>query len=143
MSSVEDKVSSFIKTREGKVFGIKLGSDEYLYSLESKRGEPWEPPDTEGSSVKVEWAPYEKDGKTKRYITTIETLAASAPEAPESAPASPDGQFRSPQDFRRTSALAQSVLRHNGPGSMTAEPATDEDIILTALRFEKYLGSGE
>lgn len=140
MPVVEDRVSGFIKTREGKVFGLKIRDENYLYSFEDKRGEPWEPPETTGSAVRFEWEPYEKDGKTKRYITVIQTLAASqdvTPEAPSGAGEARDGQFRSPLDFRRTSALAQAVAFH----AQDATPSVTE-VIKTAAVMEKYLEGG-
>lgn len=140
MPVVEDRVSGFIKDREGNVFGLKVRTEDYLYSFESKRGEPWEPPETTGSAVRFEWEPYEKDGKTKRYITVIQTLAASqdvTPEAPSEPGGARDGQFRSPLDFRREKALEQAVAYY--AASPDVKP---DEVIATASIFEKYLEGG-
>ena len=68
--------------------------------------------------------------------------ATSASSEPDVVYGQEDGQFRSPKDFRRTSALAQAVAYH-GPNGRQDTELDREDVILTAQRFEKYLGTGE
>ena len=121
-------------------YGGKLGQDEdwLNWSKEEYRHDPWEADKVKkGDVVEVEWA---ESDKGKGYISSIKITGASqdvTPERGESPQDVPDGEFRSPRDFRRTSALAQAVQRH------AIEPETDnEDIIRTAQRFEAYLASG-
>lgn len=73
-----------------------------------------------------------------RWINGLEFISQSQDVTPETA-SEPreDGQFRSPLDFRRTSALAQSVAYYVG----VTDPSVD-DVINTAARFEKYLEGG-
>ena len=86
----------------------------------------------------VEWREGVKDGKTIRYLSILSVTGEDVtPNAFDEEMDKPDGQFRSPKDFRRTSALAQAVARHSN-----APAHSDEDIILTAQRFEVYLASG-
>ena len=125
-------------------YGVKLGQDEdwLNWSKEQFRHDPWEADKVKkGDVVEVEWAESETG---KGYISSIKVTGASkdmTPEGGEGAQDESDGQYRSPKDFRRTSALAQAVARHTGAISMQ-EPPSDEDIILTAQRFEIFLASG-
>lgn len=70
-------VTGLIKKRDGTVFGLNIDGDEYLYSFPDKRAEPWDSHEV-GDVVRVEYSPYEKDGKTKQYLAVIENLKGSA-----------------------------------------------------------------
>lgn len=66
-------VTGFIKKRDGTVFGLNIDGDEYLYSFPDKRAEPWDAARVRvGDVVRIEYSPYEKDGKTKQYLAVIE-----------------------------------------------------------------------
>jgi len=136
-------VTKLIKKRDGTVFGLETNTGEFLYSWPDRREEPFEADKVKvGSTVEGTWMPFEKDGKTTRYLSILSVTGQDVtPERGEGAQDESDGQYRSPKDFRRTSALAQAVARHTGAISMQ-EPPSDEDIILTAQRFEIFLASG-
>ncbi|KKL75959.1 hypothetical protein LCGC14_2049730, partial [marine sediment metagenome] len=69
MSETKGKVTDLIKKRDGTVFGLKFGGDEYLFSFEDRRGEPFDIEMVQvGSLVRIEWAPFTKDGKEKKYV---------------------------------------------------------------------------
>ncbi len=145
-------------------YGIKVEGKEdwWNWSQPEYRGTPFNTQVQAGDRVQITYAEKEyPDGVTKTFISTIDKVITAdvpyppndefppddpfppdAPEAPDSAPDQQDGQFRSPKDFRRTSALAQAVAYHGPDGRQDAD-ADREDIILTAQRFEKYLGTGE
>ena len=88
--------------------------------------------------------PFEKDGKTIRYLSILSVTGQDVtPERGEGAQDESDGQYRSPKDFRRTSALAQAVaLASTGYGTAQGDTLETEDVILMAQRFEVYLASG-
>ena|SRR3990167_8861757 len=139
MPALKGTVTKLIKKRDGTVFGIETNMGEFLFSWPDKREEPFEADRvTVGSMVEGTWMPFEKDGKTIRYLSILSVTGEDVtPNAFDEEMDKPDGQFRSPKDFRRTSALAQAVARHSN-----APAHSDEDIILTAQRFEVYLASG-
>lgn len=120
-------------------YGLKLDSNEdwWNWSKPEYRGEPFQTDVKKGDTVKVTYAEAD-NGKV--YISAIEVLGQSqdvTPDATESPGEARDGQFRSPLDFRRTSALAQAVAYYTG----APDPSADE-VIKTAARFEKYLEGG-
>ncbi|KKL96976.1 hypothetical protein LCGC14_1839130 [marine sediment metagenome] len=137
------------------------------WSLPDYRGTPFDSDVKAGDRVRIEYAEVVKDGNKRTYISVIENLSrpttdnpfppdegfpgdeagtpfpsGPAPESPENGSDQQDGQFRSPKDFRRTSALAQAVAYH-GPDGRQDIDADREDVILTAQRFEEYLGTGK
>ena len=68
-------ITGFIQKRDGTNFGLNLDGDEYLYSFPDKRGDPWDADKVNvGDTIRVEYSPYEKDGKTKQYLAVIERL---------------------------------------------------------------------
>ena len=112
MSETKGKVTDLIKTRDGRVFGIKFGADEYLFSFEDKRGTPFDDEMVQaGSLVRVEWTPFTKDGKEKKYANVLELLAPDAA-VPPSAPV--DTGYRTPDQMQRAKALSEAVLLVNG-----------------------------
>ena len=83
-------ITGFIQKKDGTNFGLNLDGEEYLYSFPDKRGEPWDADNVNvGDSVRIEYSPYEKDGKTKQYIAVIERLGDASepsqtlPDAPQ------------------------------------------------------------
>ena len=144
-------------TISGKVtakspYGIKMddGEEWINFSKPEYREEPWEWDDVQ----KGDWVEIKRSGNFFKSIVLIEPPTGEGmvrgpeegyrAELGEGDPfegvetGKPDGQFRSPLDFRRTSALAQAVARH-----VNAPAHSDEDVILTAIRFEGYLAKGE
>ena len=135
-------------------YGIKVEGKEdwWNWSQPEYRGTPFNTQVQAGDRVQITYAEKEyPDGKIKTFISTIDKVTQAdvpfPPEddfppdddmRPESAPDQQDGQFRSPKDFRRTSALAQAVAWHKD-----IPEKDEEDVILAAQRFEKYLGTGE
>lgn len=77
--------------------------------------------------------------KSGSFVPDSGTLPA-APESPESDSEQQDGQYRSPKDFRRTSALAQAVAFYAGVPDAEVDSGR---VVETAKRFERYLGTGE
>jgi len=139
MPALEGTVTKLIKKRDGTVFGIETNMGEFLFSWPDKREEPFEDDKLKvGSMVEGTWMPFEKDGKTIRYLSILSVTGEDVTPRGEAGAEGTDGQFRSPKDFRRTSALAQAVVFH-----AAAPDSTDEDVILTAQRFEIYLASGQ
>lgn len=125
-----------------KVFGLKLDSalkeDEYIYSFPDYRGEPFQDDKVKrGDRVRLEYADVERDGKTKHYISVLEIIASVTPEAAQALSDEAGDHYRTRTDFRRTSALAQSVAFH----AQAADPSADA-VIKTASIFEKYLEGG-
>src|SRR3990167_5711148 len=116
MPQLKGIVTKLIKKRDGTVFGLETNMGEFLYSWPDKREEPFEDDKVKvGSAVEGVWMPFEnKEGKTVRYLSTLEVAGIDV--TPEDIPwqgdQPKDGQFRSPLDFRRTSALAQAVTWH-------------------------------
>ena len=87
MSEKTGTVTGFIKKRDGTVFGLNIDGDEYLYSFPDKRAEPWDADQIKvGDTVRVEYSPYEKDGKTKQYLAVIELLEVPIAEPDEAGP---------------------------------------------------------
>ncbi len=112
LSETKGKVTDLIKTREGRVFGLKFGADEYLFSFEDRRGTPFDDEMVQvGSLVRIEWAPFTKDGKEKKYANVLEVLAPDAT-VPPSAPV--DTGYRSPDQMQAAKALSEAVLLVNG-----------------------------
>ena len=112
MSESKGQVTELIKTRDGRVFGLKFGGDEYLFSFEDRRGEPFDYGLVKvGSLVRIEWAPFTKDGKEKKYINILELLAPDAT-VPPSAPV--DTGYRTPDQMQAAKALSEAVLLVNG-----------------------------
>jgi hypothetical protein len=95
------------------VFGLKFGGDEYLYSFENNRGEPFDDDMVRiGSRVRIEWAPFtDKKGKEKKYVNVLELLAPDAT-VPPSEPV--DTGYRSPDQMQAAKALSEAVLLVNG-----------------------------
>ena len=149
-------------------YGIKTeewGDEWANWSKPEYRGTPFDTSVQAGDRVQLTYA---KADNGKVYISTIDKVttadvpfppdegfpgdeagtpfpsgpAADATESPENGSDQQDGQFRSPRDFRRTSALAQAVAYH-GPDGRQDVNADREDVILTAQRFEEYLGTGK
>lgn len=128
--------------REGVVtakspHGIMLDNeDNWLnWSKEEYRHGDWEADAVKkGDAVLVE---VDEGGK---WIASIKVTSPSQDVTPAgiSEPGEArDGQYRSPADFRRTSALAQSVAFH----AQDATPSVTE-VIKTASQMEKYLEGG-
>ena len=112
MSETKGKVTDLIKKHDGTVFGLKLGADEYLYSFPDKRGTPFDDEMVQvGSLVRIEWAPFTKDGKQKKYVNVLELLAPDAT-VPPSAPV--DTGYRTPDQMQAAKALSEAVLLVNG-----------------------------
>ena len=113
MSETKGKVTDLIKMPDGRVFGLKFGTDEYLYSFENNRGEPFDDDMVRvGSLVRAEWAPFtDKKGKEKKYINVLELLSSDA-SVPSPAPV--DTGYRSPDQMQAAKALSEAVLLVNG-----------------------------
>jgi hypothetical protein len=103
-------ITAFIETRDGRVFGLKFGKEEYLYSFEDKRGEPFDDDKVSlNSHVRVEWAPFtDKKGKEKRYVSVLENLDTGAPSALV------DTGYRTPDQMQRAKALTEAVVLVSG-----------------------------
>ena len=142
MPKLAGTVSELIKKRDGTVFGIKTDKGEFLYSWPDKREEPFEDGRVKvGSMVEGTWMPFEKDGKTIRYLSILsvtgEDVSPDRNAFDEEIDKPSDGQYRSPKDFRRTSALAQAVAF-----LATAPDADVEEVVRVAQRLEIFLASG-
>ena len=112
MSETRGSITAFIETRDGRIFGLKFGQDEYLYSFPDKRGTPFDDEMVQvGSLVRIEWAPFTKDDKQKKYVNVLELLAPDAP-VPPSAPV--DTGYRTPDQMQAAKALSEAVLLVNG-----------------------------
>jgi hypothetical protein len=112
MSESKGQVTELIKARDGRVFGLKFGADEYLFSFEDRRGEPFDDGLMKvGSLVRIEWSPFTKDGKEKKYINVLELLAPDAT-VPPSAPM--DTGYRTPDQMQRAKALTEAVVLVSG-----------------------------
>ena len=112
MSETKGKVTDLIKKHDGTVFGLKFGADEYLFSFEDRRGTPFDDEIVQvGSLVRIEWAPFTKDGKEKKYVNVLELLAPDAA-VPPSAPV--DTGYRNPDQMQAAKALSEAVLLVNG-----------------------------
>lgn len=69
--------------KNNEVFGLNIDGDEYLYSFEEYRGEPFDLGLVGvGCKVGVEYQDVEKAGKTKRYISVLEVLREGDPADP-------------------------------------------------------------
>ncbi len=110
MSEIKGQVTDLIKMPDGRVFGLKFGADEYLYSFENNRGEPFEDDLVRvGSHVRIEWAPFtDKKGKEKKYVNVLELLAPDAEVPPV------DTGYRTPDQMQAAKALTEAVLLVNG-----------------------------
>lgn len=138
MPLVKGPVTKLLRTKdENKVFGFQVNGADYLFSFPNKREEPWDEPTKVGQVIEGTWTPYEKDGKEKRYLVAVQVLGEDVTPNEFDKETGGDGQYRSPQDFRRTSALAQAVAW------WSMHEATVEDIVRIAQRFEIYLASGK
>jgi len=72
MPALEGTVTKLIKKRDGTVFGIETNMGEFLFSWPDKREEPFEDDKVKvGSMVEGTWMPFEKDGKTIRYLSIL------------------------------------------------------------------------
>ena len=113
MSETKGQVTDLIKMSDGRVFGLKFGQDEYLYSFENNRSSPFDDDMVQiGSLVRIEWAPFtDKKGKEKKYVNVLELLAPDAT-VPPSAPI--DTGYRSPDQMQAAKALSEAVLLVNG-----------------------------
>jgi hypothetical protein len=113
MSESKGKVTDLIKMPDGRVFGLKFGTDEYLYSFENNRGSPFDDDMVQvGSLVRIEWAPFtDKKGKEKKYINVLELLAPDAT-VPPSEPV--DTGYRTPDQMQRAKALTEAVVLVSG-----------------------------
>ena|SRR3990167_4132731 len=138
MPALSGTVTRLIKKRDGTVFGFETNQGEFLYSWPDKREEPFEDDKVKvGSVVEGTWMPFEKDGKTVRYLSVLSVTGEDVTPNAFDKETAGDGQFRSPKDFRRTSALAQAVA------FLATNPDTNEDsAVRVAQRFEEYLASG-
>ena len=142
MPKLKGPITKLLRTREeNKVFGLQVNGADYLFSWPDKREEPWNEPTKVGQVVEGTWTPYEKDGKEKRYLLSVDVLGEDVtPERnsfDEESEKQTDGQYRSPKDFRRTSALAQAVAYYAN------SPDVDiEEVVKAAGRFEVFLASG-
>jgi len=135
MPALNGTVTSLIKKKDGTVFGLKTDQGEFLYSWPDKRESPFEDDKVSvGSVVEGTWMPFEKDGKTIKYLSILSVTGEDV--TPSDAPQM-DGSYRSPKDFRRTSALAQAVSF-----LATVPDADAEEVVKIAQRFEIYLGGG-
>lgn len=113
MSETRGSITGFIETHDGRIFGLKFGQDEYLYSFEDKRGDPFDDDKISlGSHVRIEWAPFtDKKGKEKKYISVLENLAPDVTVPP---PAPVDTGYRTPDQMQAAKALSEAVLLVNG-----------------------------
>jgi hypothetical protein len=112
MPEARGNITEFIKKRDGTVFGLKLGTDEYLYSWPDKQGTPFDDDKVSlNSHVRLEWAPYTKDGKEKKYISVLEILDTGASSAPSG---TTDTGYRTPDQMQAAKALSEAVLLVNG-----------------------------
>src|SRR3990167_4574979 len=136
MPSLNGTVTSLIKKKDGTVFGLKTNEGEFLFSWPDKREEPFEDDKVQvGSVVEGTWMPFEKDGKNFKYLSVLSVTGGDV--TPQGESPQMDGSYRSPKDFRRTSALAQAVA------FLATEPEADaEEVVRIAQRFETYLGGG-
>ncbi len=113
MSETKGQVTDLIKMPDGRVFGLKFGQDEYLYSFENNRSSPFDDDMVQiGSLVRIEWAPFtDKKGKEKKYVNVLELLAPDATVPP---PAPMDTGYRTPDQMQAAKALSEAVLLVNG-----------------------------
>lgn len=135
LSESKGKVTDLIKTREGKVFGLKFGGNDYLFSFEDRRGTPFDDEMVQvGSLVRIEWAPFTKDGKEKKYVNVLELLAPDAP----SDPSAPIGTgYRTPDQMQRAKALTEAVLLVSG---VAVKVGSAEDAVGQAVyAFHQFL----
>ncbi len=143
LSETRGNITAFIETRDGRVFGLKFGQEEYLYSFEDKRGDPFDDDKISlNSHVRIEWAPFtDKKGKEKKYISVLELLDTGAPSA---ASAPTDTGYRTPDQMQRAKAMTAAVELVNGVAMKvgTVEDAVGKVIsayheILDALNEEE------
>ncbi|KKL10408.1 hypothetical protein LCGC14_2556140, partial [marine sediment metagenome] len=80
-----------------------------------------------GSLVRIEWAPFTKDGKEKKYVSVLEVLAPDAT-VPPSAPV--DTGYRTPDQMQDAKALSEAVLLVNG---VTFKVANVEEAVEAVL----------
>ena len=113
MSETKGKVTDLIQMPDGRVFGLKFGQEEYLYSFENNRSSPFDDDMVQvGSLVRMEWAPFtDKKGKEKKYVNVLELLAPDAPVPPS---ALVDTGYRTPDQMQAAKALSEAVLLVNG-----------------------------
>ena len=123
-------------------YGIILdGREEWWnWTKDEMRGEPFEK-DTvkKGDAVRLTYAESDKGGV---FISVLEIVGAAqdvTPDGSSSPSAGGDGQFRTPTDFKRTSALAQAVAFYAGVPDAQVDAVR---VIETARKYEKYLNEG-
>src|SRR3990167_7593895 len=122
MPALKGTVTSLIKKKDGTVFGLKTNEGEFLYSWPDKRESPFEDDRVQvGSTVEGTWMPFEKDGKTIKYLSVLSVTGEDV--TPQGEPQM-DGSYRSPKDFPRTSALAQAVV------FLATEPEADAEEVV-------------
>ena len=73
--------------KNNEVFGLNIDGEEYLYSFEEYRGEPFDADSVKvGCGVRVEYQDTEKAGKTKKYIGVLEAFAQTVPAPSDESP---------------------------------------------------------
>ena len=84
MPEAKGKVTQLITTRDGTIFGVKMGTSEYVFSKPDYRSLPFEEPEV-GDIVRVEYNPSEdkRTGKPRNWVSVIEILALPEEQADE------------------------------------------------------------
>lgn len=151
MAEAFGNVTEFIKMKDGRVFGLKFGADEYIYSFPDQRGEPFMDARVSiGSQVRVEWAPFtDKKGKEKKYANVLEVLDGDAPIIP-SGPKQVGDDYPPPQPGQelwakdrlraRTDciACATGIYKSCIEGGFLKTLPTSEELIAYAAALEKW-----
>ena len=103
-------ITGFIQKRDGTNFGLNLDGDEYLYSFPDKRGEPWDADKVNvGDTIRIEYNPFEKDGKIKQYIAVIERLDGT-PASPQEPSAPPGWSYENKDRLMCRESCAKSAV---------------------------------
>jgi hypothetical protein len=138
MPEIKGKVTDLIKMQDGRVFGLKFGTDEYLYSFENNRSSPFDDDTVQvGSLVRIEWAPFtDKKGKEKKYVNVLELMAPDTPVPP---PSSVDTGYRTPDQMQRAKALTEAVLLVNG-GTFKVENV-EKAVGAVLYAYNEFLGA--
>lgn len=132
--TVSGKVSSV--RAAGKAWGFTIDSTGKYNTYSVFK----DPKPQEGDSVEFERTVYKSDGDYTRWNVTDGTLQINRTEKPEQENVRSNkalkGEFRSPDEMKRSSALASAV---NLVNSMALEGVTDTDqIINTILHIAKH-----